>query len=124
MSRNAIVVSSSSTMLAGAARATILQKMQSGSRVGNASAPSLLRRGSQDAVGDDELLDLVRALVEPEDPRVPIVSLDVEVPAEAVPAVDLDRPVRDPLCHLRAVEFRHRDLHRVVEAEVPNVPRA
>jgi len=38
-------------------------------------------------VRDDDLLDLVRALVEPEDPRVPPVALDVEVATESAAAL-------------------------------------
>src|SRR5213079_797457 len=112
MSRNASVAASSWTMLAGASPRTILQKMQSG--MGDGIGPSLRRR-SERPVGDDQFLDFVRAFVEAEDPGIAVVTLHVEVAAEPVPAVDLDRPIRDALCHLRPVQLRHGNLERVVQ---------
>src|SRR5207244_2999668 len=90
---------------------------------GTASGPSLRRR-SERPVGDDQFLDFVRAFVEAEDPGIAVVTLHVEVAAEPVPAVDLDRPIRDALRHLRPVQLRHGNLERVVQAEVPQLGRA
>src|SRR5437879_4505428 len=109
-------------MLAGASLLTILQKMQSGTETGT-ERPSFLRRRSEGVVRDDQLLDFVRALVQTEDPGIAVVPLDVEVPAESVSAMDLDRPVRHSLGHLRAEQLRHGHLERVVEAEVPHLGR-
>src|SRR5437879_9125012 len=120
MSMNASVDSSSRTMLAGASRRTILQKIQS---LDEAAMPGLsfLRRWSEDPLGDDEFLDFVRAFVEAEDPRIAIVPLDVEFAAEPVPAMDLDGPIRDPLRHLRPEELGHRDFERLVLPQIPQV---
>src|SRR3990172_6094927 len=120
ISMNARVASSSYSRLAGASPRTIWQKMQPD--VGDGIGIGLfLRRRPEHSVRNDQLLDLVRALVQAEDPRVPVVPLHVEVPAEPVPAMDLDRPVRHALRHLRPKELRHGDFERVVQAQVPHL---
>src|SRR5256886_2815477 len=123
MSMNAIVVSSSKTMLAGASLLTILQKMQSGTETGTEWA-SLLRSRSEGVVRNDQFLDLVRALVQAEDAGIAIVPFHIEISAEPVPAVDLDRPVCHPLGHLRPKQLRHGHLERIVETEVPHLGRS
>src|SRR5712692_709823 len=122
-SMNASVHESSRTRLAGTSRRTTLQKMQSRAEAAMGRDLSLLRRGPQEMLRDDQLLNLVRALVEPEDPCIAEVSLHVELAAESVSAVHLDGPVRDPLGHLGSVELGHRDLDRVVLTEIPQVRR-
>src|SRR5262245_10525928 len=52
---------------------------------------SLLLPQSEDGAGDDEPLDLARALVDLGDLRVALVPLDGELLRVAVPAEDLDR---------------------------------
>src|SRR2546425_1211617 len=81
----------------------------------------LLRRRPEDSLSDDQLLNLVRPFVEPEDAGVAEVPLHIEIPAEPVAPVDLDRSIRHPHRHLRAEQLCHRDLLRVVDAEVPEV---
>src|SRR3990172_6792155 len=72
---------------------------------------------------DDQLLDLVRPFVQTEDTGVSEVALDVEVPAEPIAAVDLDRAVADAHRHLGPEQLRHADLEGVVDALVPELGR-
>src|SRR3972149_6152086 len=98
-------------------RRTIVQKMQSPLII----ASGAFRRRPEDPLRDNELLDLVRALVQSQDAGVPEVSFHVEIPAEPIPAMNLNRAVRHAHRHLRAEQLRHRDLLRVVKPEVPEL---
>src|SRR5207247_10124316 len=67
--------------------------------------------------GDQDLLDLVGAVVDLEHARVAIVLLDRVVGHEAVAAVDLDGRRADALAHLGGEELRHR---RLLDAAPPD----
>src|SRR2546428_783255 len=123
MSMNASVHESSWTRLAGTSPVHDLAEDAVADRGGHGSDLSLLRRGPQDMLRDDQLLNLVRAFVQPEDARIAEISLHVELAAEPVSAVNLDGPVRDPLGHLRSVQLGHRDLDGVVLSQIPHVRR-
>src|SRR2546422_9329108 len=123
MSMNASVHESSWTRLAGTSPVHDLAEDAVADRGGHGSDLSLLRRGPQDMLRDDQLLNLVRALVQPEDACIAEIPLHVEVAAEPVSPVHLDGPVRDPLGHLGSVELGHRDLDGVVLSQIPQVRR-
>src|SRR5438034_2761044 len=76
-------------------------------------------RQSEDGAGDDEPLDLARALVDLRDLRVAVVALDRELLRVAVAAEDLDRLGGLPACHLRREELRLGALLGVREALLP-----
>src|SRR5258708_2683375 len=55
---------------------------------------------AQHVAGNDQLLDLARAFVEPEQPDVAVEALDAEIGDVARAAMDLHRAVGDPAHHL------------------------
>src|SRR4051794_13977198 len=63
-----------------------------------------------DRAGDDELLDLGRALEDVVDLRVAVHALDRELSRVAVAAEDLDRPLGRPDRDLARLQLRHRAL--------------
>src|SRR6476661_1211366 len=73
----------------------------------------------EDLSRDDEPVDFARAFVNFGDPGVAEVPLDRVLLRVTVSPVNLERPGRDPLRHLRREELRDRGLHRVTAAVQP-----
>src|SRR4051794_10991438 len=65
---------------------------------------------SRDRPGDDQLLDLGRALEDVVDLRVAVPALHRELPRVAVAAQDLDRPLGRPHGNLAGLQLGHRAL--------------
>ena len=66
----------------------------------------------EDVAGDDQLLDLLGALLEPEAARVAVDARDRRVVGVAVAAVHAQGEVGDPADHVEAVELGDRGLRR------------
>src|SRR5262245_25181082 len=79
---------------------------------------------AQELPGDDQALDLARALADRAELAVAQVALDRVVLHEAVATVDLDRVEGDLHCHLAGIELGHRRLRGVLLAGVAQHGRA
>src|SRR5881296_2409186 len=113
----------SSRSVSGTMRASVSSSVPASS-VHSISSDSSDRVDARGEPADDELLDLRRPLVEAVDTSVTPEALDGELVAEAIPAVDLDRVVRDALRHLRREELRDARLARVRLSLVFQIARA
>src|SRR5437879_11968973 len=88
-----------------------------------ARVASLAPSAAQELSGDDHALDLVRALVDLHDLRVPHIPLDRIVARVAIPAEDLDRVGRDLHRRVARPALRHRRFVRVAaDAQVDLSP--
>src|SRR5437773_262647 len=79
---------------------------------------SVIGASPRELAADQHLLDLVGAVVDLEDPGIPVELLDRVIVREAVAAVDLDGRRTDALTHPRGEELGHR---RTLDAPRPGL---